>query len=99
MSKQPESIEEAIANYKGSVSVSDELAAKSADFDISLESVSVELMPLNDLIARAHVEKVGSEIFVADVRQWSLRRMVCVSIVLVGRGWAEKLTALLYLSP
>lgn len=62
-------LEEETVHLKGLVSASNELTAKLAESDKSLEAASEEVASLKEQVKLAYIKKMESEIVVAEVHE------------------------------
>lgn len=83
---------EGLAKLSGSVSVSDELAAKLAELHKWLKNSRARVTFLKKQVMCADTEKLELERVVADVCEKSEQRMVRLNVALAGWSRPEKLT-------
>lgn len=67
------------------------MAARLAEPKISVETYRATLTSLKEGAAHADTEKDDCENVVAESREESEQKMVCLIVVIVGRNWSEKL--------
>lgn len=79
----------------GSVSASNKLTGKLAEYDRGLKAARAEMFSLKEEVVRADTEKADEEQKVAEVCKETEQHMVRLNAALAGRNRAEKWKRLL----
>lgn len=76
---------------KSSVSASNELAVRLAEFTKALRAACAEMASLKKPMVRTDTDKVDSRNIFVEVWEKLEQRIVCLNVSHISRSWAEKL--------